>query len=126
MAHAKPCKTDRRPVLLYIQMICFFVLLLSAHIAPSLVQMAYCVVVFTSPLLLLTYADLYVRENVWHWTLLPFVWELGLALLFVGAMLYGIFCMEPGKVLFVKLLLLYIADTILCALGILRSWLKNR
>ena len=126
MEKQRLCKTDRRLVLLYIQLFCVFLLILSGQLEPSLVQMAYCVVVFTSPLLLLTYADLYVRENIWHWTLLPFVWELGLALLFVGAMLYGIFCMEPGEVLFLKLVLLYIADTILCALGILWARLKNR
>ena len=122
MENRKQTQTINLPALLYLQMLCFFVLFLYDYAAPGLVQGACCVVVFTNPLLLILCGELYLREKFWHRTLIPFVWEMGLAILSVGAMLCGIFRMESGSGLFVRFLVLYLADAAVCAL----FRLKNR
>lgn len=106
-----------RHVLLYIQVLSFLVLFLSGHVAQALIQAAYCVVVFTSPLLLLVYGARYAREQAWSWAVVPFLAEALLSVLFVGAMIYGIWCNASGGILFIKLLAVYTADAALCVLG---------
>lgn len=106
-----------RDVLLSTQVLSFFILLLSDHITQSLTQAAYCIVVFTSPLLLLIYGFRYMREEAWSWEAIPFLTELVLTVLFVGAMIYGIRLHVPSSALFARLLTVYAVDAVFCALG---------
>jgi len=122
MENGKQTRTFDLPALFYLQMLCFFVLFLHDYVSPALVQGACCVAVFTNPLLLILCGERYLQEKFWHRTLIPFVWELALAILAVGAMLHGSFRMEGGNGLFVRFLMLYLADAAVCVL----FRLKNR
>lgn len=106
-----------RHALLCTQVLFFLILFLSDHIIQSLTQAAYCIVVFTSPLLLLIYGKQYMQEKAWHWSAIPFLAETVLTFLFVGAMIFGIRLNAPSGALFARLLTVYTVDAVLCILG---------
>ena len=106
-----------RWVLLCVQVLFSPVLFLADYVPWPFAQIAYCVVVFTSPLLLLIYGFRYIREEDWYRAAVPFFAEAVLAFLFVGAMIYGIRTNMPGAALFANLLTIYIIDAALCVLG---------
>lgn len=105
-----------RHILFFVQMLFFLTLFLSGYISQSLTQAAYCLVIFTSPLLLLLYGAQYTHQNAFSWDALPFLAELLLALLFVAAMIYGLLSYAPASGLFTQLLAAYAVDVVLSLL----------
>ena len=104
-------------ILFAIQTLFFLILLLAGHLTPPLVQLSYCLVLFLSPILLLSCGARYLREKAFSLSLLPFLAEFVLAFLFVCAMVYGIWAGLPGRGLFVQLLAVYAVDVGLSLVG---------
>ena len=79
-----------KTIILFAQMFCLLVLLLSAYLDSALVQLAYCFTVFSVPFLVISFAEVVLfSEKVKHFDAATLVAELLIAVLFLEAAVKG-------------------------------------
>lgn len=119
MAHNNKNIAFRHHTILVIQLISFAIALSPVRIAPLFSALSYCLAVFASPFLLLSYYCRYLnRTEKWFLECIPCVAEAVFSILYISAMIYGI-RFYSNTTLFSYLLSLYLADFLLCTFGYL-------
>ena len=104
-------------VLYLIQLIGFTLLIISDYINPTITRSLYCLVVFSTPWLIVEYGRKYMYAEKISLVVVPFFLEVILSILFIGSMIYGIRNgAQTVEDLFSWLLLVYIFDAAICAL----------
>lgn len=107
-----------RHAIIAVQLISFAISICFHHIPQPLSIITYCLAVFTSPFLMLSYGYGYLSSTKkWSWDCIPFAAEIAFSILYVGAMIYGIRFHAANSALFSGLLAAYLADALLCVLG---------
>lgn len=125
MSHTIKHKVSFRHTILMAQLGAFALSLSPIQMYPLFSILIYCLAVFPSPFLMLSYYRSYLShtEN-WFWNGIPCVAETFFVILYIGAMIYGI-RFETNSILFSQLLSAYLTCALLCVLGYLTCYMES-
>ena len=113
MYHSKKYLLPLRHTILVTQLISFAIAISPLRLSPLFSAISYCLAVFTSPILLLSYYCNYLKcTKKWLLEGIPCVAEAIFSILYIGAMIFGI-RFYSNSILFSRLLTAYIADILL-------------
>ena len=125
MFHINKHNISCRHVILMVQLGAFVLSLSPLQMCPPLSILIYCLAVFPSPFLLLSYYCSYLsRTKHWLWEGIPCVTETMFAILYISAMIDGI-RFDSNSTLFSWLLAVYLLNAFLCTLGYLMYYAVN-
>ena len=121
MKHKNNCIVPCRYTMSLVQAAALTISLSPIQLPPYLAVTLYCLAVFSTPFLLLSYYCAYLSNpKNWLQNGILFVAEDMFAILYIGAMIHGI-RFEPNSLLFSRLLSAYLICALFCVLGYLTN-----